>query len=291
MTILILGGTSFVGRHIVNEALKQGHTITLAHRGQTNADLFPDCEHLHFDRLGEWPDLGDRSWDAVVDSSAYVPRALTLAAAALQGRTERYLFISTISVYDVTGQATLDESSPVFAELETDTETIDSQSYGPLKVACERVGREAWGEKFVIIRPGIVVGRWDPTNRFEYWVRQVAAGGEVPVPERLDQPVQYVDGGDLARLCLARLAGPGGVWNGAGDETTFGAMLEGIRVALGVEATWVPTATEALDKSPMVLPSDGSRDAIFRCSSERAKAAGLVHRPLADIVADVLELT
>lgn len=289
MTILILGGTSFVGRHIVNEALQQGHTVTLAHRGQTNADLFPDCEHLHFDRLGEWPDLGDRRWDAVVDTSAYVPRALTLAAEALRGRADRYLFISTISVYDVIGQATLDESSPVFAELETETETVDSQTYGPLKVACERVGREAWGDAFIIIRPGIVVGRWDPTNRFEHWVRQVAAGGEVPVPERLDQPVQHIDGGDLARLCLARLAGRGGVWNAAGDETTFGAMLEGIRAALGVETTWVPTATEALEKAPMVLPTDGSRDAIFRCSSDRAKSAGLSHRPLADIVVDVID--
>lgn len=288
MNILILGGTSFVGRHIVTQALEQGHTVTIAHRGQTNAELFPECEHLHFDRLGEWPDLGDRRWDAVVDTSAYVPRAIATAAQHLVGRTDRYLFISTISVYDLEGQTMLDEMSPVWKELDEPTETIDAQTYGPLKVACERVAAESWGDRLVVVRPGIVVGCWDPTNRFEYWVRQVAAGGEVKVPVRLEQPVQFIDGLDLARFCIARLSGGTGIWNANGNETTFGVMLEGIREALGIEATWLPVPIDQLEKSPMVLPEDGSRDAIFRCSSAKAQANGLRFRSIAETVHDVL---
>lgn len=288
MNLLILGGTSFVGRHIVTQALERGHLVTLAHRGQTNADLFPECEHLHFDRLGEWPDLGDRRWDAVVDTSAYVPRAITTAAQHLAIRANQYLFISTISVYDVEGPTTLDESSPVWKELDEPTETIDAQTYGPLKVACERVASEAWGDRLIIVRPGIVVGRWDPTHRFEHWVRQVAAGGEVKVPQRLDQPVQMIDGSDLARFCLDRLGGGSGVWNANGNETTFGQMLDGILEATGVSATWVPTPTDQLEKSPMVFPEDGSRDAIFKCSNAKALSAGLTLRPLSDTIFDVM---
>jgi 2'-hydroxyisoflavone reductase len=256
MNLLILGGTSFVGRHIVTQALERGHVVTLAHRGKTNADLFPECEHLHFDRLGEWPDLGERRWDAVVDTSAYVPRAITTAAEHLASRADQYLFISTISVYDLDGQITLDEGSPVWKELEEPTETIDAQTYGPLKVACERVASEAWGE--------------------------------VKVPLRLDQPVQMIDGSDLARFCLDRLGRGSGVWNANGNETTFGQMLEGIRDAIRVSATWVPTPTDQLEKSPMVLPEDGSRDAIFRCSSAKAQTDGLRFRTISETVHDVL---
>ncbi len=288
MNLLILGGTSFVGRHIVTQALERGHVVTLAHRGKTNADLFPECEHLHFDRLGEWPDLGERRWDAVVDTSAYVPRAISTAAEHLARRADQYLFISTISVYDLDGQITLDEGSPVWKELEEPTETIDAQTYGPLKVACERVASEAWGDRLIVVRPGIVVGRWDPTNRFEYWVRQVATGGQVKVPLRLDQPVQMIDGSDLTRFCLDRLGRGSGVWNANGNETTFGQMLEGIRDEIRVSATWVPTPTDQLEKSPMVLPEDGSRDAIFRCSSAKAQADGLRFRTISETVHDVL---
>ena len=288
MNLLILGGTSFVGRHIVTQALERGHSVTIAHRGKTNADLFPECDHLHFDRLGDWPDLGNRTWDAVVDTSAYVPRAISTAAEHLARRADKYLFISTISVYDSQGQSTLVEHSPVYAELSEATETIDAQTYGPLKVACERIATEAWGDRLIIVRPGIVVGRWDPTNRFEFWVRQGAAGGEVKVPQRLDQPVQYIDGLDLARFCLDRLAGGPGVWNANGNETTFGAMLDGVREAIGVSVTWVPTPTDQLEKSPMVLPDDGSRDALFRCSSAKAQADGLRFRTISETVHDVL---
>lgn len=288
MKLLTLGGTSFVGRHIVTQALARGHQVTIAHRGKTNADIFPECEHLHFDRLGDWPDLGDRTWDAVLDTSAYVPRAITLAAGHLRSRPQRYLFISTISVYDLEVPGAIDESSALYNELDEATEEVNPQTYGPLKVACERVAREAWGDQLYIVRPGIVIGQWDPTNRFEYWVRLVHAGGEVKVPQRLSQPVQAIDGADLARFSLDVLAGPGGVWNANGDETTFGTMLDTIRVTLSSDAQWVPVPIDELEKSPMVLPEDGSRDAIFQCSNARARAAGLKLRTLSDTVVDIV---
>ncbi|MCC7433980.1 MAG: NAD-dependent epimerase/dehydratase family protein [Methanoregulaceae archaeon] len=288
MNLLILGGTSFVGRHIVTQALERGHVVTLAHRGQTNNDIFPECEHLHFDRLGEWPDLGDRRWDAVVDTSAYVPRAITTAAEHLASRADQYLFISTISVYDLEVPGAIDESSALYKELDEPTEEVNAQTYGPLKVACERVAKEAWGDQLYIVRPGIVIGQWDPTNRFEHWVRLIHAGGEVKVPQRLDQPVQAIDGADLARFTLDILAGPSGVWNANGDETTFGTMLDTIRVTLSGDAQWVPVPIDELEKSPMVLPDDGSRDAIFRCSNARARAAGLKLRTLSDTVVDIV---
>ena len=288
MNLLTLGGTSFVGRHIVTQALKRGHAVTLAHRGQTNADLFPECEHLHFDRLGDWPDLGDRRWDAVIDTSAYVPRAVATAAEHLAGRTDKYLFISTISVYDLEVPGAIDESSALYKELDEPTEEINAQTYGPLKVACERVAKDAWGDRLIIVRPGIIVGAWDPTNRFEFWVRQVAAGGEVHVPQRLSQPVQAIDGSDLARFCLDRLAGGPGVWNANGNETTFGTMLDTIRVTLSSNAVWTPVPMSELEKAPMVLPEDGARDAIFKCSNARALAAGLALRSLSDTIFDVV---
>jgi 2'-hydroxyisoflavone reductase len=288
MNLLILGGTSFVGRHIVTQALERGHVVTLAHRGQTNADIFPECEHLHFDRLGEWPDLGDRRWDAVVDTSAYVPRAITTAAQHLAIRANQYLFISTISVYDLEVPGAIDESSALYKELDEPTEEVNAQTYGPLKVACERVAKEAWGDQLYIVRPGIVIGQWDPTDRFEHWVRLIHAGGEVKVPQRLDQPVQAIDGADLARFTLDILAGPSGVWNANGDETTFGTMLDTIRVTLSSDAQWVPVPIDELEKSPMVLPDDGSRDAIFRCSNARARAAGLKLRTLSDTVVGIV---
>lgn len=289
MNLLILGGTAFVGRHIVTQALARGHQVTLAHRGQTGTDLFPECEHLHFDRLSAWPEI-TQFWDAVVDTSAYVPRAISSAAEHLQGRTAKYLFISTVSVYDVEGQLGLDENSPLWPEPETPTEEITAQTYGPLKVACERVASEAWGDSLIVIRPGIIVGKWDPTDRFEYWAREVARGGSVPVPARMDQPIQVIDGSDLARFCLDRLAGDGGVWNATGPAApiTFGQMLDEMRSATGSGATWDPKATAELPKSPMVLPEDGSRDAIFRCSSAKAIADGLVHRPLRESVLDAI---
>lgn len=288
MNLLTLGGTSFVGRHIVTQALARSHQVTIAHRGKTNADIFPECEHLHFDRLGDWPDLGDRTWDAVLDTSAYVPRAITLAADNLRSRTQKYLFISTISVYDLEVPGAIDESSALYKELDEPTEEINAQTYGPLKVACERLAQEAWGDQLYIVRPGIVIGQWDPTNRFEHWVRLVHAGGEVKVPQRLSQPVQAIDGADLARFSLDVLAGPGGVWNANGDETTFGTMLDTIRVTLSSNAHWVPVPIDELEKSPMVLPEDGSRDAIFQCSNARARAAGLKLRTLSDTVVDIV---
>jgi len=288
MNLLTLGGTSFVGRHIVTQALALGHQVTIAHRGQTNADLFPECEHLHFDRLGDWPELGNRQWDAVIDSSAYVPRAVTLAAEHLKSRTSKYLFISTISVYDLDVPGKIDETSTVYKELAEPTEEINAQTYGPLKVACERVAQEAWSDQLYIVRPGIVIGQWDPTNRFEHWVRLIHAGGDVQVPQRLHQPVQAIDGSDLARFSLDVLGGPSGVWNANGDETTFGTMIDTIRVTLSSNAHWVPVPLEDLEKSPMVLPEDGSRDAIFQCSNTKAKAAGLKLRPLSDTVVDIV---
>lgn len=288
----MLGGTRFVGRHFVDEALEAEHSITLIHRGQTGGDLFPECRHILMDRGEEsaWASLPEGSWDAVVDFSAYVPRVMRYSAEALKGRAERYLFISTISVYDPAGQTTLDEDSPQLTPPAPDFETI-MEAYGGLKVACERVMNETWGDKATIVRPGIIIGPYDYTDRFHHWVREISRDDNVDVPERLNQPVQYIDGRDLGQFCLALLNnGTPGVFNACGprEADTMGGMLGTIRATVNDDCFFSPRPLDELAKSPFALPDDGSSDPLFRCSAARGIAAGLTYRPLADTIRDIV---
>lgn len=283
MDVLLLGGTSFVGRAIVEDLLAHGHTPTLFTRGVTGPELFPGVARLTGDReSGDYASLEGTTWDAVVDVSAYLPRHVAQASSALtQGR---YLFISTGSVYD-RGQAG-DGMTEDTARLEPyrDSEQITNDTYGRLKVACEDDLLALHAEAATIVRPGIVAGPHDPTDRFTYWVRRAARGGRVALPGRPEQPVQVVDSRDLARLTVALLdADQPGTYNAVGAAVAFAELVQTCALGVSVEVVPVPP----IEGFPLVLP-DASWDVMFRRSAAAAHAAGMPQTPLATTAADTL---
>jgi 2'-hydroxyisoflavone reductase len=282
MRILILGGTSFVGRAIVEELLRHGHEVTLFGRGKTGPELFPGVERRVGDRdTGDYSSLDAGSWDAVVDVSAYVPRHVGQAMDALDDRVGRYLFISTGSVYDYKqAPAYLDEDCPRL-EPRRDTEEFNSPAYGPLKVACEDDVLARFGERATIVRPGIVAGPYDPTDRFTYWVRAAAGGGRIEVPGRLAQPIQVVDADDLAVLVVSLLErDQPGIYNAVGQSMSFEELVRACS----------PESLELVEvsggKAPMLL-GDPAYDVMFRRSAARAHAAGMPQTPVSETAAKV----
>jgi 2'-hydroxyisoflavone reductase len=275
MKILVMGGTRFVGRHIVESLLANGHQPTLFHRGQSGADLFPNAEHVLGDRNTDLA-LLTGEWDALVDVSAYKPGEVSGLAEALQGRIGRALFISTISVYRDFSLPGITEESPRIEWTDGEAE-ISRDSYGGLKVMCEDEFLRAWGQAACILRPGIVAGPFDPTDRFTWW-----ALGEGPLPQRLDQPVQWIDGRDLAEFCVHCLeSSQMGAFNVVGEPTTLSALAEASG-ALSAQprqevSGWSP---------PMTLGYEMERDGLFQVDASRARAAGLRHRSLAETIAD-----
>jgi 2'-hydroxyisoflavone reductase len=288
MKILVLGGTSFVGRTIVEDLVAHGHTPTLFSRGRTGADLFPGVERLVGDRdAGDYKALEGGTWDAVVDVSAYVPRHVTQVAEALQGASGRYLFISTGSVYDRSLAAGdgITEATPRLVPYR-ESEEITGETYGPLKVACEDDVLAMHRDRATIVRPGIVAGPHDPTDRFTYWVRRAARGGRVAVPGRLDQPVQVVDARDLARLVTSLLEDDrAGTYNAVGPQpsVTLRELIETCAGTTPVELVELPAEAGF----PLVLP-DPSWDVMFRRSAAAGLAVGLTQTPLSQTAADTL---
>jgi len=296
MKVLVLGGTAFLGRHAVEAALAQGHEVTIFTRGRTNPDLFPEVEHLLGDRDGALGALAGRSWDGVVDTSGYVPRVVRQSAELLLDAAGRYAFVSSISVY-ADFSSPVNESSPV-AQLESPASEDVDGDYGALKAACERVLEEVYGERSARVRAGLLVGPYDPTGRFTYWPRRLAAGGDVLAPGDPAAPVQFVDARDLgAWLVRLALEGPGGVFNATGpaEPLTLGGLLEEANAAIGAGARLVWTNEQTLldagvrpwSELPLWVP--GADYAWFqRADVRRALAAGLTFRPLAATVLDTL---
>ena len=296
MKLLVLGGTKFLGRHSVDAALAAGHDVTIFTRGQTNPELYPDVERLTGNRDGDLGALEGRTWDGVVDTSGYVPRVMRQSAALLRDAVDRYVFVSSISVYADFSQP-LDESSPV-AELEDPTTEEIMEHYGALKAACETVVGDVYGERGASVRAGLIVGPYDPTDRFTYWPRRLAAGGDVLGPGDPDAPVQFVDARDLgAWLVTLALAGPGGVFNATGpaDRMTFRELLDRAVAALGSDANviWVDEQTvldagiEGWTELPLWLPGD-EYAGMAQADTRRARDAGLTFRPLEQTVIDTL---
>ena len=290
MRLLVLGGTSFVGRAIVEDALARGHDLTLFSRGKTGPGLFPAVARARGDRdTGDYASLAAGAWDAVVDVTAYVPRHVSQVLDAVAGRFGRYILISTGSVYDhaAVPAASMDESAARLAP-ELGTEDVNAETYGPLKVACEDVATTRLGDGATIVRPGIVAGPYDPTDRFTWWVRSASQGGRVSAPIRADQPVQVVDSRDLARL-VVRLAEDDrpGTFNAVGpaEPVTAAELLLACASAAGVTAELV--AGTPREGFPLALVDD-ARDPMFRRSAARAYAAGMPQTPLAVTAADVL---
>jgi 2'-hydroxyisoflavone reductase len=299
MRLLVLGGTKFVGRAVVEAALARGHELTLFTRGRTNPDLFPEAEHLRGNRDGDLRALEGRSWDAVIDPSGYVPRVVFASADLLREAVGHYVFVSSISAYAPPFRPHFDESAPL-AELDDPRSEEVRVHYGGLKVLCERAVGNVYGERSASVRAGLIVGPHDPTDRFTYWPRRVAAGRTVLAPGRPERQVQFIDVRDVGGW-IVHLAeeGIGGAFNATGPvpPVTMGELLEACRRVSGSDAeiAWVDESF-LLEREvgpwmelPLWLPeSDPEHAHMQEADVSRAVAAGLRFRPVEETVRDTL---
>jgi 2'-hydroxyisoflavone reductase len=286
---LVLGGTAFVGRAVVQEALRRGHRVTMFNRGVTNPALFPGVERLHGDRYSDVSALADRDWDAVIDIAAYHPEAVERSVGMLRDHVDRYVFVSTLSVY--ASHDTTDAQREDGAVLQPDQAVDEGTQYGARKAACESLLADALGDRATVARAGLIVGPHDRTNRFVYWPRRMAAGGRVLAPGRPDDPLQFIDVRDLAQwLVGAASTERPGTFNVTGEPVPFAGLLDACRVP-GVDAEMVWCSTERLlgaGLDPwMGVPlwiGAGGWEAANRTDVSRAVAAGLSTRPLVDTI-------
>jgi len=289
MRLLVLGGTEFVGRHIVEAAVASGHGVTVFHRGRTEPGDLPPVEHVHGDRDGGLGALAGRTFDAVVDVCGYQPRVVRLSVGALADAVERYCFISSESVY-------AEPLPPVVTE-EAPLATLGAAEgpwgwYGPLKVLCERVVTARFGERALLVRPGYVVGPHDPTDRFTSWVRRVARGGAILAPGDGSDHVQFVDGRDLGAFVVRLLEqGASGPFNVDGPPMTMAELLAAIARACGTapRVVWLPPELVRERHLEEAFPMwEGPALGASVIDTSRARAAGLVTRPVEETVADTL---
>jgi 2'-hydroxyisoflavone reductase len=295
--ILILGGTSFLGPAIVEAARPRGHVLTLFNRGRTNPGLFPDVEQIHGDRDGGLDALRGRTWDAAVDTSGYLPRLVRASAELLAPAVGQYLFVSSISVYADGIPPGSDEGAPLATVPDPASEDVRAH-YGGLKALCEKAAEAALPGRTTVVRPGLIVGPRDPTDRFTYWPVRLARGGDVLAPGDGRDPVQVVDVRDLGAWMVGLVErNATGTFNAAGPARTLamGEMLAACQEAAGGDArlTWVPAPF--LEKAGVAPWSDmpvwvpAGPDAGFaQMSNARAVAAGLRFRPAAETARDTL---
>lgn len=293
MKLLILGGTVFLGRHIVESALARGHDVTLFNRGQHNSELFPEVEKLRGDRNGDLSALEGRHWDAAIDTSGYFPRVVRASAEKLSGSVDHYTFISSISVYADFTKVGMDENAPVGSLQDESIEEITAETYGPLKVLCELAAEQAMPGRVLIVRPGYIVGPHDPTDRFTYWPYRVAQGGDMLAPGKPDSPVQFIDVRDLASWIVRMIEDrQSSVYNATGPNYTLTMqdLLETCRKVSGSNARfiWVsePFLAERSVELPIWTPSEEAGIATVDCN--KAFAAGLAFRPLSSTIRDTL---
>ncbi|MFL6336838.1 MAG: SDR family oxidoreductase [Pyrinomonadaceae bacterium] len=314
MKLLILGGTKFLGRYVVEEALARGHEVTLFNRGQLNPELFPEVEKLRGDRDGGLDALRGRRWDAVVDPSGYSPRVVRDSAQLLADAVEHYTFVSSQSAYKDTSVPGVDEDYPVgtitdeqlreaeaLKQSELTTAPFFWERYGALKALCERAAEEAMPGRVLHVRAGLIVGPHDYSDRFNYWPRRVAEGGEVLAPGDPERQVQLIDVRDLAAWMLEMAeARRAGTYNATGPDyrLTMGRVLDVCRGATGSEArfVWVDEKFmldaglgQWMEVPLWVDSSDEGNRYFMGISVEKAVADGLKFRPLSETVRDTLE--
>jgi len=300
MRLLILGGTLFLGRHIVDSASARGHELTLFNRGRTDPTPLAGVEQIHGDREHDLSLLADSEWDVVIDTSGYLPRVVAASAELLGGTVDRYVFVSSISAYGTFPRPGLNEDAPIAPPPPSGSEDVAAH-YAELKASCERVLDRVLPGRALVIRPGLIVGPHDPTERFTYWVRRLAGGGRVLAPAAPDQPVQLIDARDLAEWTVLMAEQRSvGVFNATGPAwpLTLGPMLERIRSAVGngAELAWVPEERLAeagvapWDELPLWLdlPRNPELRGFLAVDVGRAVAGGLAFRPLEETVADTL---
>lgn len=299
LKILFIGGTGFIGPHMVRAAMARGHVPTLFHRGKTNPGLFPNVEQVLGDRDGGLAPLAGRIWDAVIDTSGFVPRVVRASAQLLKASVGQYLFISTGDVYRDFSTENMDEDAPL-AILEDPKSEDAGKYYGPLKVLCEREVRDAFPSHSIVVRPGWIVGPGDNLNLFTYWPVRIDRGGEVLAPGDPTDPVQIIDARDMAEWIVRMLeAGTTGTFNafGPGSPLSIAEFLYGIRAITSspVSFTWVSTdflmgqQVKPWRDIPIWYPPIGDHKGNGLISPKRAIAAGLTYRSLAVTARDTLD--
>lgn len=305
MNVLILGGTIFLGRHLVDAALALGHQVTLFNRGQHNPNLYPEAQYpqitqLRGDRDGGLDALKGRTWDAVVDTCGYVPRLVGDSAGQLADAVDHYTFISTLSAYDNFKVAGIREEAAVCTledETVEDVTTGARGTYGPLKALCEQAAETAMPGRVLNVRAGLLVGPYDPTDRFTYWSVRIARGGDVLAPPTPDAQVQFVDARDLARWVIHMAEQKhAGLYNVTGPATrlTFEPFLESCKAAIGSNATFNWASASFLAEHavrpwmnlPLWVPDE--MRGLLQVDSAKALGVGLTFRALTETITDTL---
>ena len=281
MRVLVLGGTQFVGRHIVEALLEAGHVVSILNRGLSPDELPARVERLRGDRDGGALGLSalkGRSWDACVDVSGYTPRQVRPSAEMLSASVSRYVFISAVSVYGDPDRRPVRETQPLIPAADEDVTDVNGETYGALKVACEHLVEQIYAERCTLLRSQVVVGPHDPTGRLAYWVQRCAQGGEMLAPGDGSDHVQFIDARDLARFVVTIIESDiGGTFNLAGPRLTwtdFMAML-GASNPVWVAAAILESAGLTCVELPLFRPERGARSSLMDVSNERARAAGL----------------
>jgi len=298
-TLLILGGTKFLGPAVVEAAKASGWTITLFNRGKTNPGLFPDLEKLQGDRLSDLKSLEGRTWDAVVDTSGYFPREVRDSAGLLgkQG-AKQYVYISSISAYKDLAKPGIDETAPLAVLADPTIENVSNGSYGGLKALCEQAAETAMPGNVTNIRPGLIVGPDDPTDRYTYWPVRIARGGEVLAPNTPADPVEFIDVRDLGIWIVKMIdTRTMGVFNATSAPIKVGDMLDSCKSASGSDArfTWADSAfleaqkVAAWSDLPVWTPPVGEDAGAGLVSNARAVAKGLTFRPIKVTAKDTLD--
>lgn len=299
--LLVIGGTVFLGRHVVEAALAAGHDVTMANRGKTNADLFPDVEKLVIDRDGDISALSTGDWDGVVDTCGYVAAHTRSVALALADRVGHYTFVSSVSVYADVSTPGVDVDGVVATTADPDAPAVTNENYGALKAVCEDIVRDVYGDRACIVRPGLIVGAHDPSDRFTYWPRRFELGGEAVVPAWRDMPVQLADVRDLAEW-MVRLAEQktAGTFNGCGPLVPWRLeeMIDACVRAAGADAATPVYVEERFllehgvapwAELPVWLPSGSEHAGMLAVDVQRSVDAGLTFRSLDEVVQGTLE--
>lgn len=296
--LLVLGGTGFLGPHVVEAALARSWEVTLFNRGKTRPELFPDVEKLVGDRDGKLDALRGRTWDAVVDTSGYVPRIVGDSAKLLADAVEHYVFISSISAYAGFEKVGIVETDPVATMPDPTVERVP-EFYGALKALCEQTAEATMPGRVTNVRPGYIVGPDDPTDRFTYWPVRIARGGDVVAPGTPSDPVQFIDVRDLSAWIVGAIAERHmGIYNlcGPREPMPMGELLRACTEVTGSDAkvTWIDTPflesqkVELGGDTPIWTPSTGEYAGFGRVSNAKAIATGLQFRDVQTIVKDTL---
>ena len=293
MKILVLGGTKFLGRTFVETALSKGHEITLYNRGKTNPDIFPEVEHLIGSRDSDLKPLRGRRWDAVVDTCGYVPRIVKKSSELLADHIEHYTFISSLNAYSDFSKPGVDENYPLATIDDETVEEVTGETYGPLKVLCEKAAERAMPGKVLTLRCGLIVGKYDPSDRFTYWPVRIKQGGEVLAPSPPEQQIQFIDARDISNFILIMAERKQtGIFNTVGPNyiLTMQQLLDKCNKITGNKSnfTWVSEEflTENETFPPVWLPKKWV--GLSQVSNQKAISAGLTFISLAETIKDTL---